>query len=385
MPLLFLLRMLFALLSWVVLAAAIYLLWRWADAADLLTTTVARADLDEERERWMLWLGLGLLAFSFLGRPIVLLLISRPGTNGPKKAHNPGTDIESAGGARLFVDESGRPDAPILIFTHGWSLTSSVWGRLRERLSDEFRTIAWDLPGLGKSRQPKGGALSLSGFAEDLRIVLGHAQGRPVILIGHSIGGMTIQTLARERPELFRGPVAGVVLINTTYTTPLRTMILPRLMQALRWPLIEPMLFLTRVLWPLAWLSAWQSYLSGSAHMANRFAFAGPPARADLEHVTLMTTKASPAVSAKGNLAMMRWDAGDGPAKIGVPLLAIGGGADIITKAEASQAIAAQAPSAQAIIVPGANHMGFLEKEDDYVRLIRDFAYQAQQAAASKA
>jgi pimeloyl-ACP methyl ester carboxylesterase len=196
---------------------------------------------------------------------------------------------------------------------------------------------------------------------------------------------MTIQTLARERPELFRGPVAGVVLINTTYTTPLRTMILPRLMQALRWPLIEPMLFLTRVLWPLAWLSAWQSYLSGSAHMANRFAFAGPPARADLEHVTLMTTKASPAVSAKGNLAMMRWDAGDGPAKIGVPLLAIGGGADIITKAEASQAIAAQAPSAQAIIVPGANHMGFLEKEDDYVRLIRDFAYQAQQAAASKA
>ncbi len=53
------------------------------------------------------------------------------------------------------------------------------------------------------------------------------------MLVGHSIGGMTIQTLARDHPELFGREVVGVVLLNTTYTNPLKTMILPRLMQAL--------------------------------------------------------------------------------------------------------------------------------------------------------
>jgi pimeloyl-ACP methyl ester carboxylesterase len=46
---------------------------------------------------------------------------------------------------------------------------------------------------------------------------------RPVILAGHSIGGMTLRTFCRLFPELLGPKVAGLVLINTTYTMPLNT------------------------------------------------------------------------------------------------------------------------------------------------------------------
>jgi pimeloyl-ACP methyl ester carboxylesterase len=91
--------------------------------------------------------------------------------------------------------------------------------------------------------------------------------------VGHSIGGMTIQTLARDDAAYFNRKVAGTVLVNTSYTNPLKTMILSGLAQAIRWPLLEPLMRLGIVLQPLVWLSAWQSYLSGSSHMANRLGF----------------------------------------------------------------------------------------------------------------
>ncbi len=99
------------------------------------------------------------------------------------------------------------------------------------------------------------------------------------------------------------------MLVNTTYTNPLRTMALGGLAQALRRPLLEPMLRLTIWLQPLAWLSAWQSYLSGAAHLANRTGFSQHVTRSQLEHTTLLATRNPPAASARGNLAMFGWDA----------------------------------------------------------------------------
>lgn len=98
--------------------------------------------------------------------------------------------------------------------------------------------MVWDLPGLGRSKGP----ISLENFADNLAEVIEWSGNEKVLLVGHSIGGMTIQTLARDHPALFRNRVAGAVLLNTTYTDPLRTMIMPRFMQAIRWPILEPIM-----------------------------------------------------------------------------------------------------------------------------------------------
>lgn len=113
--------------------------------------------------------------------------------------------------------------------------------------------------------------------------------------------------LNRRSRSSWRAP--GVVLVNTTYRKPLEAMIMAPLALALRYPFIEPMMFITKLLTPLAWIGAWQSYFSGSAHLANRIAFGKSVTRNQLNHTSLLSTRNSPGHQAQGNLSMFRWDA----------------------------------------------------------------------------
>src|SRR5215213_5054037 len=194
--------------------------------------------------------------------------------------------------------------------THGWDLDATAWHYEKKHLADRFRLVLWDLPGLGLSGQPRDGRYSLEGMARDLRAVLdATAGGRPVVLVGHSIGGMTVLTFCRLFPEMLGREVAGIVLVNTTYTMPLNTIVAGSLLRALRWPVLEPLLHITVWLSPLVWLMNWKSYIDGSAHMTtNLISFSGRETRGQLDFAARFTAKQSPAVLAKGIMAMLRWD-----------------------------------------------------------------------------
>jgi pimeloyl-ACP methyl ester carboxylesterase len=368
MPLIPLVRLLLGWLSLGVLGLAAYLLFSWQQGE---MRPDAEGDLALVRETWRLWTGLGLLAWSFAGRWIVTPLLARPDTDATRAERGGGQMATGHDGAELYVERHGPPAGPVLILTHGWGLDSTIWFYARRDLATRFRLITWDLPGLGRSKL--AGRLSLEVLAENLRAVVALAGERPVVLVGHSIGGMTIQTLAREHPEMFGREIAGVVLINTTHANPLKTMIWPRLMLALRKPVLEPVMRLAGWLQPLAWAGAWQGYLSGSAHIANRLGFGRYVTHSQLDHNTLLATRNPPGVLGKGNLAMFRWDAGDGPARLTVPTLVLAGDKDIVTRLEAGRDIAAAAPDARFEVVEGANHMGFLERPDVYNAAIMRF------------
>jgi pimeloyl-ACP methyl ester carboxylesterase len=369
LPLLSVLRALFALASLLVLALAAYFFWTWYQG-DLVrdATGVHRA-----RDGWRLWPGAVLLGWSFLGRWIVPFVLARPDRDPMRLERTEGQILQSPSGAKLHVETYGAPGAQPIILTHGWSLDSRIWFYAKRDLAKRFRVIVWDLPGLGASKRASG-KIDMTGFAQDLATVIGIAGSRPALLVGHSIGGMIIQTLARERPEMFGREVAGVALLNTTYTNPLRTMILSGLAQVLRWPVIEPMMRLKIWLQPLAWLSSWQSYLSGSAHMSTRLGFGRYVTRSQLDRTTLLMTLNPPAVSAHGDLAMFRWDSGMALARTGVPVLIVGGSKDIVTKPAASQTIADAVSGARLIVVDGVNHMGPIERADEYHEAIAAFA-----------
>lgn len=371
MPLFFLLRALFSLLSLIVLGVAVYFLWTWYQGKDLIDTAGVAHHI---REDWRLWWGLGLLAFSFLGKFVLKPLLARRDTEKLNPSRGAGQPLPGADGAQLHVEVAGKPDAPVIVFTHGWAMDSTIWAYTKRHFEKQYRLIFWDLPGLGLSTAGSSNSISLSAFAQDLKTVITLAGSSKVLLVGHSIGGMTIQTLARDNPDLFSQRVAGVVLVNTTYTNPLKTMILPRLMQALQKPLIEPLMHLTRWLEPLAWLSAWQSYLNGTAHLTNRFGFGRYVTHSQLEHTALLSTRNSQGNIAKGNVAMLNWDATGALAKIRVPVLILAGDMDIVTKPDASHAMTEQTPSAQLRVIDGANHMGFLERPDVYNQAIEEFA-----------
>jgi pimeloyl-ACP methyl ester carboxylesterase len=367
MPLIALARLLFSLVSLIILGLSAYLLWTWFQG-----DWVRDADgvLYRVRDDWRLWTGLGLVGWSFLGKLIVTPLVAQ-GDKGPpsRPTRGEGKIIAGASGSQLYVESVGPAGAPTIVLTHGWGLDSTIWSYAKRDLA-AFRLILWDLPGLGRSKLAKERRVSLEDFAADLATVIRQTGDQPVILVGHSIGGMTIQTLARDHSALFERQVAGVVLVNTTYTNPLKTMILSSVVRVLRWPVIEPLMHMAIGLQPLAWLSAWQSYLSGSAHLANRLGFGAHVTRSQLEHTTLLATRNPPGVQAAGNLAMFRWDASQVLPQIRKPVLVLGGEVDLVTKLEASEVIAGDIPSAELQVAQGANHMGFLERADVYNQAI---------------
>ncbi|MET3713690.1 pimeloyl-ACP methyl ester carboxylesterase [Sphingomonas trueperi] len=364
------LRAFFAILSLCLLAASAYLLWSWYDGEWVRD---AEGVLRRVREDWRLWTGGSLLAWSFLGRSVVLLLVARGDTDPMRLERGNGTFVDSPTGARLYVEIHGSDDLPPLILTHGWSLDSRIWHYAKRDLGRHFQLIVWDLPGLGQSKRARA-KVDMRGFAQDLAAVLQLAGGRPAVLAGHSIGGMIIQTLVRDQPELSGSDVRGVVLLNTTYTNPLKTMILSGLAQALRWPVIEPLMRLTILLQPLAWLAAWQSYLSGTSHLSTRLGFGRSVTRTQLDCTARLMTMQNPAVTAHGDLAMFRWSAEEALRACPVPILVLGGSKDIVTKAEASEHIAHIAPRGQLQIMEGANHMGPIAQAAAYHTAIIDFA-----------
>jgi pimeloyl-ACP methyl ester carboxylesterase len=379
MPLLAIARFFTILLSLAVLAAAGYLLWSWYDG-DLVRDAAGQPL--RERESWRLWAGLGLLAWSFFGRRLTPLVLARPDRRRSKPERGRGEMIPSPTGSSLYVETYGPAGAPRIILTHGWGMDSTFWHYARQDLGDRFQLVLWDLPGLGRSKAAGKPAIDLSAFATDLAHLIETTGGRPVVLVGHSIGGMTIQTLIRDHPQM-QSRVAGVVLLNTTYTNPLKTMILSDLLQALQRPVLEPAMKLTAALQPLAWLSKWQSYLSGSAHLAQRLGYGKFVTRSQLEHTTLLATRNPPAALARGDLAMFHWDATGALLRSRTPALVVGGDKDIVTKLEASRAIAEETDLASLVVVEGVNHMGPMERADLYNQMIGDFALAVQPSASA--
>jgi pimeloyl-ACP methyl ester carboxylesterase len=372
-----------ALVSLAVLAAGAYLIWSWYDLRDALEPLAGDAVVDTQD--WRLWTGGALLAWSFLGRLPISLLLGRKSDDGDRMQRQPGVQVETPDGASLHVEANGPQDAPVLVFVHGWGLDAGMWWEARRMLSERYEVVTYDLAGLGKSTQPADGRYSLDRFADDLATVVGHAGRRKVILIGHSIGGMTVQTFCRRHPEMLGRQVAGVVLENTTHIDPTRTTVLGKALFALK-PVIEPLTHLDIWLQPIAWLMAWQGYLSGSTHIAVRFGgFGTTPTKAQLQQVALCITRNSPAVQAKGNLAMMHWGVSDDLPSMRIPALVFIGGGDLLTRPSAGETIGSRMPWAREHRVPRAGHMGPLEFADEYNRAIADFADEIMMRGAQSA
>jgi pimeloyl-ACP methyl ester carboxylesterase len=185
---------------------------------------------------------------------------------------------------------------------------------------------------------------------------------------------MTTETVWRARPDL-RPRIAGLVLIDTTHQNPLSTMILSRLWLGLQKPLIEPLCRLTVALSPLAWASAWHGYVNGSNQLAMRLTGFGRYAtRGQVDLSARLAAKGSPAVQAKGNLAMFHWRVTEDLPAITAPVLVLAGNKDIITLPDASHTIASAIPGARLQVFDGCNHMGFMERWEAYDAAIAQFA-----------
>jgi pimeloyl-ACP methyl ester carboxylesterase len=376
------------LFSWILLGLGIYLSHKWYQHAWSYDFNLQRSYFDphigNNHETRLLIIAACLLFLVLAGglivRGILGLLTKGKNPKGvelPKKSRE-GATISQLGrpdGSPLRVECYGRKDAPPIILTHGWGANSTEWDYLKKELSDSFRLIVWDLPGLGLSTRPTNRDYSLENLSRHLEAVLGLAGDQPAILLGHSIGGMISLTFCRLFPKALGDRVRAIALVQTTYTNPVRTTSMAGLFTALERPVLVPLLHLTIWLSPLMWLSNVMSYLNGSALISTKSSgFAGTETLEELDFVARFQLQASPAVMARGMLGMLRYDATAVLKDINVPALVLAGDRDSVCKPEASERMQRDIPDAQLTRLAPAKHMGLIEHHTRFAQIVRTFA-----------
>jgi pimeloyl-ACP methyl ester carboxylesterase len=314
-----------------------------------------------------------LLVVAFAGRFLTGPFLGRRGGEPLRRPAGEVRRVRRPDGTELHVEMYGPAGAQAVVLTHGWGIDGDVWAHLIRDLGNRYRLITWDLPGLGRSSRAADNDYSVDRLARDLRAVAAEA-GSPVVLAGHSIGGMATLTFCRLFPDALGRDVTGLVLTNTTYTNPVRTTRWAGLYTALQRPVIEPLLHLTVWLSPVAWALNALSYFNGSAHRSTRRqSFAGTQTRAEVERTARYTLTESPAVLARGGLGMLRYDASDVLGTIPVPTMVVAGDRDPVTVPAAGERIAEAVPKAEFVTLAPARHQGFVERRAEFARAVDQF------------
>ena len=116
-------------------------------------------------------------------------------------------------GITIHYQEWGDPEAPAVVLLHGYSSDLRMWHGCIPTLAAEYRVIAPDLRGHGRSAAPEDlGTYTMAAYAEDLRCLLDLLDVEICALAGCSFGGMVALQFAVNWPE----HIAGLVLSDTS-------------------------------------------------------------------------------------------------------------------------------------------------------------------------
>ena len=111
-------------------------------------------------------------------------------------------------GTTLAYEERGTGE-PALVFVHGWTCDRSFFAPQAEHFARRHRVVSVDLRGHGESDKPEG-PYSIATFADDVAHVMERLGLGRAVVVGHSMGGVTVLQLAAAHPER----VAAIVMVD---------------------------------------------------------------------------------------------------------------------------------------------------------------------------
>ncbi|HVQ87952.1 MAG TPA: alpha/beta hydrolase [Actinomycetes bacterium] len=155
-----------------------------------------------------------------VGRP--LRRAAAVGRLGLGQLRGPHQIVTADDGVQLYVEvDEPRRGAPwedlTVVFVHGYALNMDSYHYQRQALRGSARLVFYDQRSHGRSGRGDRSRATIHQLASDLnRVVSEVAPSGPVVLVGHSMGGMTIMGLAEHSPELFGSRIVGVGFLSTS-------------------------------------------------------------------------------------------------------------------------------------------------------------------------
>jgi len=109
----------------------------------------------------------------------------------------------------LHVYDTRAESKPPVLLLHGLGDEADTWRHVLPSIADDFRVIAPDLPGFGRSGKVER-KYTIQFFIDSMLELLDHLSVSSVVLVGHSMGALIAQTIVLEHPEL----VERLILIS---------------------------------------------------------------------------------------------------------------------------------------------------------------------------
>ncbi|MFP5069727.1 alpha/beta fold hydrolase [Pseudonocardia nantongensis] len=292
------------------------------------------------------------------------------------------SSVTADDGVRIACEEVGPADGSqpglTVVLVHGFALDRRTWQEQRPFLAGlsgpSVRMVLYDQRSHGRSERAPAESCTIEQLGRDLAAVIRTlAPEGPLLLVAHSMGGMSVMALAEQHPELFHERVAGVALVATSAGEVASRSGLPGTFLSRRNPV-------TRALGGLA---AWQPTLVETGRRAlgdviwaitKRFAYGDrqvDPRMVDLVD-TMIDSNAVGALTdfvdtlgTHDRLAAL-------PGLSGSEVLVLAGDADRIIPFRHSEAIADAIPTARLVRLPGVGHMPMLEQPEKVAHELGD-------------
>ena len=252
-------------------------------------------------------------------------------------------------GNTIHFEESGAGRALVLL--HGFPLDSTIWDKVRAKLSDGFRVITPDLRGFGQSKSSTG--FDLAALADDVHALLAELKALPCILGGLSMGGYVSLEYVRRYPADLR----GLMLIDTKAEGDSAEGKQAR----------DKMIELVR---------SKGSPAVGEQMMPKMLAPHAEQNQPEVVRELRTIMEGCPALTIEHALAAMR-DRPDHRANlpsIAAPTLVAAGEHDAITPPAVARSMHEAIPKSKLVVIPSAGHMTPMEQPEALAGAIRDFA-----------
>ncbi|GAC1307611.1 MAG: alpha/beta fold hydrolase [Acidimicrobiales bacterium] len=280
----------------------------------------------------------------------------RVDAGGPQVLEVPaGTErtVAMSDGAVLAVTDAG--DGPLVVCAHGWTEVRGIWSLTASALLTRgHRVVMYDQRGHGES-SVGGDGITIERLGRDLAELLVALDAQEAILVGHSMGGMTIMSLLASSPATVAERVSGAVLVATA----------------------------AGGLGRIARFDAAAAALMSSARLTRLFAGrAGPrlarrslgrtASPAHVAAVAAMFAQTSGSTRRECAQAMFAMDLLPGLGAVSLPVTVVVGGRDRLTPPRLGRRIAEAIPGARLVTIADAGHQLQFEYPDRLAGIIQD-------------